>query len=176
MKKAFLILIIFTAVLASCDHKADKAFVSKAYNFSAFFPEYPKQSTEAAKTEAGKLNVTMFIYDGLFQLYFVGITDLPPDLVAKSNKVDLLKSAEKTVGAHLQNSKILTEKDIAIGTHPGLQFETEGTSNGQKIYMKVRIYIVDNRQYQVYGMAQKATAVDKDKITKFINSFKLLKN
>ena len=189
MKKTFLILMIFAAILTSCknqtsntDNKKDisaaKAFTSEKYNFSAIFPEKPKESSNSTITEGEKINISMFVYESNDQAFFVGISDMPKNLVDKSDKKTLLQSAKTGALQHLTNSKILNEKNISLGAHPGLEFDVTGKSGDTELYMKGRYYMVDNRLYQIYVMAQKSDSkkmeADKIEINRFIDSFKLI--
>jgi hypothetical protein len=187
MKKISLVFAILASLFISCGNKTTtnsdtqnteisviKPFVSEKYNFSVLFPQTPTQSTQATPTDAGNIDLNMFVYSTDEEAYFIGISDMPKALVDASNKNDILQGGKTGALGELGDAKILSEKNITINGHPGIEFEAKGSSQDVEMLVKGRFYMVDNRLYQIYVLAQ-GSAKNKVEITKFVESFKLLK-
>jgi hypothetical protein len=66
--------------------------------------------------------------------------------------------------------KLASEKDIKLGGHPGREIRIE-VANGKQLF-RVRVYLVDQRLYQVVILGTKEQATSKE-ADKFLDSFRL---
>jgi len=143
------------------------------FNFSAQFPSKPKQSKEVAETSEGKINLTMFIAENLEHYYFVSVSEMPADVIKASTAEQMYQKGKMSALQQYQNPVVLSEKNVSTGKYKGLEFEAEGTTESVNVYMKCRLFLVDNKLYQVFAFAQKKNAVKTD-LNNFLNSFKIL--
>ncbi len=150
-------------------------YTSTTGRFTVRAPKAMKESTQTISTLAGKIDMHMFMADdgtGAV-LYMVGYADFPADLVKKTNPQDLLKaSAEGAVGNI--GGKVVSQ---VAGVQDGMQareFRGDIPASSKlpaASVMRGRIYLVANRQYQVYVLATKDTEQNAQ-MDKFLNSFK----
>ena len=66
--------------------------------------------------------------------------------------------------------KLVSEKNVKLGKHPGREIRIN-VAEGKRLF-RVRVYLVEQRLYQVvvFGTPETATSKDADK---FLDSFKL---
>ena len=57
--------------------------------------------------------------------------------------------------------------------HPGLEFAAEGSAQGAAAIIQARVFLVDQRLYQVIAMGRK-NEVPQGDINRFLNSFELV--
>jgi hypothetical protein len=156
-----------------------KLFNSPDEKFRILFPGEPEQFKQNINSQVGPLELRMFMVerkqDGVG--YAVGYTEYPQtyiDVLTQKNIIE--KALDSAKDGALKNSQgtLLSETKINLGSYAGR--ELKYTKPG-KIIATHRIYLVENRLYQVIV----ETKEEKEKIlTKsisgFFNSFKLEAN
>lgn len=150
-----------------------EVFTAKEYGFSVNFYETPVQDSQDVPTLVGNLEMITFMHDATDHVYFVAISDMPAEMVEEADKDEMLDGGVDGMLEQFTNVNIIKREAIEIDGFPGRVVEAEGTTSGMDVYNKAHIFLVENRLYQVYVLAEKAVA-DKDKIDTFIESFKLL--
>jgi hypothetical protein len=71
------------------------------------------------------------------------------------------------------NGKLVSSKETKLGDYPGREFEVELL--GGKAILRGRVFLVDQRLYQVMAIAP-ADVADSPSIERFLDSFRLTKD
>ena len=160
-------------LLVSCTAVASKEFRSQEGKFSIMAPLSLKESDQTVSTQVGKIVAHMFMAETTDVAYVVGYADYPLEIVRQSN-ADLILNGASNGAVSNVNGKLVIQNVISLQSYPGREIVADvKTPDGKDGTMKGRIYIVDNRLYQVYVIATKGK-VETTKIDDFLNSFKLL--
>jgi hypothetical protein len=152
-----------------------KVVDSKDGRFTVHMPKEPMApKTQVVRTKTGELNVTLVIAEGRHDSYFVvSYSDFPPAELKKGEEEKRLDQACNGAAESLRG-ELREENPIKLdGRHPGREFFIR--KNGAVI-AKVRIYLVENRLYQVMvlGSGQIFSSKEKDAGI-FLDSFRLNK-
>jgi hypothetical protein len=146
-------------------------FTSPECKFSVLMPDKPKEQTSTTQTANGTVNHHGFMHDTGSSVYMVVYTEIPEKGMGDPKKMlDIAcGSAEKRL-----KGKIVSEKEISLGNNKGreltIQVPSEKIPGGRMV--KLRMYMVENRLYQVWGMVNGSKLTES--VDKFHNSFKLL--
>lgn len=152
-------------------------FSSKAGNFSVSLPAKPSEEVKNgefqpynAKTGApigNKLGVTshMIMTQTASAIYTVGWVDyaagfqFDTNAEIKANRDSFIKSL---------NAGLISEKNITLGSNPGLEFTGKREPD---VFINARVYIIGKRPY-ILAVAMRGTE-DKQAVNRFFSSFKL---
>jgi hypothetical protein len=147
------------------------AFKSAAGKYSVHMPSEPKEK----KQTSGPLSITLQIAEGKHDSYFVvSHCDIPAAELKKGNAEKRLDQAclgaVETAGGELRGDK---KKITLDGKHPGREIVIEKKG---EVIARMRIYLVDNRLYQVMVLGSGPTFAAKEKdVGLFLDSFRLIK-
>jgi hypothetical protein len=147
------------------------AFKAKDGRYSVHLPSEPKEKIQ----KVGNLTVTLQIAEGRLESYFVvSHCDIPAADLKKGDPEKRLDQAvtgavEKSGGQLRGEEKKIT----LVGKHPGREIVIEKKG---EVIARMRIYLVENRLYQVMvlGPGQIFAAKEKD-VGHFLDSFRLNK-
>jgi hypothetical protein len=107
--------------------------------------------------------------------YFVGYIDLPPDPPPDAKlKEEALNLFRDGMSRSPNITGLQSEKRITIGEHPGRELLYNMKVGGQTGKMKIRLYVVGNRMYQV-AAAGTGTIAESPESQRFLDSFELTK-
>jgi len=143
---------------------------SKEGNFSINFPSKPKELSFDRQTIKGVIPYQMWTVerpDRAFNLTYIDIPDITPDDGEK-----LVDSTFASMAAERIGGKLLDEKDVKIGGHPGKEFTVEATN--LVAHCRIRAYMVGVRQFTVQVVGGRERDQKEDLI--FLDSFRLLTN
>jgi hypothetical protein len=135
-------------------------------NFEVMMPGTAKESVEEGTGAFGAYKVYLYMVPTADTIYLIGYSDYSDpakmDIKAEinANRDNFMKSWKE--------GKILTEKDIKLGTNPGLEFTAQ--VDGGRIATS-RIIMLGKRPYQLIAVT--AAGADQSGVTKFLDSFKL---
>jgi hypothetical protein len=130
------------------------SYPSDGFTISA--PSEPKFTTQTKSTDAGDVDV---------HTYSVVLGDSAMVMISSSEVRGLEKDSPK---ARLQmakegalkagNATLKSEKEIALGAYPGLQYE----ATAQSFYVLARMFIVENKLIQILELAPVGVAMPPD--------------
>ncbi len=134
-------------------------------------PEPPKVAKQKVKTATGQLDVTLYSVEiDRSSAYVVTFSDLPENEIAKGSEDRRLDHARDGAISRARG-KLKSEIKIEIAGNPGREIQIEG-QNG--LVLRVRIYAVGRRLYQVLAMGPAGFCQTKD--TRLVlDSFRLNK-
>ena len=149
------------------------AYHSEEGKFYVDFPAEPNISTQAVPTELGDINITMYLVDKGTTAYMVAHNDYPADFIKNTNAdPQSLLQGGKTGALNSYNGTLVSEKEIELDGNPGLEFKATGSMQGQEIEILARMYLVENRLYQIVIACNKGILTDEE-MTDFVMSFGL---
>jgi hypothetical protein len=145
-----------------------KEFASKEGRFKVLMPGTPKKEKAETESDFGKGVLHMNTVQAGKTMYGANYCDFP----AKIKKVSLkqiLDSSRDGAVANLEG-KLASEKDIKLGKYTGREIRIN-VAGGKQLF-RARVYLVEQRLYQVvvFGTREAATSKEADK---FLDSFKL---
>ncbi len=149
-------------------------FTSESGGFSIWMPGTPAESTETTSTAVG--NIDIIIYQTIKDnnvVYQAAYNDFPVELIelVEDKNVLLQSTAEGAFGG--MGGQIDTIQDISLQGYPGKEATGWVDSDGSRLALKGRFYIVDNRLYQLMALSISDTLPMQD-VDMFLNSFTLI--
>jgi hypothetical protein len=144
-------LVILLSPLALCaEDKKPVSFTSKEGKFTVAVPEKPSSKTSKVPSDAGPIEVHMFVVDQKDRAYIMSYNDYPPASVGNAEKMmnTVIEGNAKSL-----KGKVVADEKITIGkkNHPGRAITIEIGGDKKQIY-KARVYLVGNRLYQVVAL------------------------
>jgi hypothetical protein len=158
----------FSLGLACADEPSEwKEFASKEGRFKVLMPTTPKPDDLETQSDFGKgvLHMNSVVINKVF--YAANFTDFPAE-VKKVPLKQLYDSSRDGAVANLKG-KLAKEADIKLGSYTGREIQIDIAD--AKLF-RARVYLVDNRLYQIVVMGPKDAAISKE-ADKFLDSFKL---
>jgi hypothetical protein len=163
-------LCLAAALLLAADDANTKPgdFAPKGGRFTVQMPGQPKEQTNKVNTAIGPIDVHLFVSaPDPNTAYIVGYSDYPEEMIKKSDSQKILDGARDGAVKNV-NGKLDSEKKITIDGHPGRDFSIAT----EHFEGRDRIYLVNNRLYQVMMVGSRDFVTSKD-AEKFLDSFKL---
>ena len=168
------LLIALAAALAGCESSPWKDFQSKEGGFSVSMPGTPTEKRQAFHTQAGPVEAHFFTVeaDRGGTVYMVVYGDYPEALMASGDREMLLDAARDGAVGNIRGT-LLGERAVSLGGHPGRELQV--LSSDGRLALQIRIYLANNRQYQVVAVTPKETRSTADR-DRFFDSFRLTGN
>jgi len=151
-------------IVQSAKIPAWKSFTSLEGRFTADFPGTPKEGS----TNSDGMILHRFVVElpGGEVAYMVMYNDLPPGAGAAGPQF-LLEAVASKFG-----ERVKSRKNIQINGHTGMELEWTKKEGGQTWFLTDRIYLVENRMYQVMVTTTRGK-IDPVSTTRFLDSFRL---
>lgn len=166
---AFLTALALPAI-AAAQAQDWKEFNSNECRCSALFPGTPQSKTQGMQTKVGTLEAKMFMLEMPSAFYAMAYVDYPKDAVAKGAPDELLNGARDGAVGNVKG-KLVSETKITMNGAPGRELRIEAPGD---LNLTARIYLVNQRLYQVLVVAPKAKEGEAE-AKKFLDSFKFTK-
>ena len=175
MKQAICCLLLASTLLVTAcsgNEVSFEDFSSDAGQFSIVVPSTFQETQESVETPVGPINIHTFTAEEQNSAYVVAYSDYPAEIVEQSDPQILLDSSRDGALGNL-NGNIISEEPIDIDGNPGrsLVIDTVDPA-GDEATIKSRIYLVDNRLYQILVVTPKGQE-EAAKPETFLESFTL---
>lgn len=163
MRTAFVVFSLL--LLSACKPAVPKAFAPPNAGFSAQFPAVPTEQT----IKAGDIDVRMFAVEIKPVTYYACYNEY----AASTNSVTPEQRLDGARDGAVSNIKgtLIAETEIMLDNYPGRDIQIASMDN--QFTIRTRMYMVNNRLYQIAVVTAKDTAFT-DGMTAFLDSFKLL--
>jgi hypothetical protein len=145
-----------------------KEFVTKEGQFKASMPGTPKQKKLDTESDFGKGVLHMNVVEVGKTMYAANYSDFPAE-VKKATLKQVYDSSRDGAVANM-DGKLAEEKEVKLGEHPGREIRIDVAEG--KLLFRVRVYLVEQRLYQVVVLGT-PEAVKSKEADKFLDSFKL---
>ena len=173
MKTKIIILItLLTALfMTGCGAKL-KEFRSKSGNFSVKAPAQLAEQPQTVDRSSGKTEAHTYLAERDGILYVAAYSVFNDEILTQGNPEGFLNNARDSMLASI-NGKLVLETRKSLRDYPGRELVVNMKMvDGTDGVMKARIYLVENRLYQLMVIAGTQDA-GAETITQFLDSFKL---
>lgn len=138
--------------------------------FTVSMPGQPVKRQETLSTAVGPLHSSSYtVAPAQGVAYGVDYADYPVAVVQRYAPEAILDSARDALVAKV-NGRVRSEQRISLSNSPGRELQLDVATGG---FVRARIYLVGQRQYQVVAVTPDNKTASQDATT-FLNSFKLL--
>ena len=163
-----------TLIFAACDNRqvATERFSSEVGQFTIATPAPFEENQQSVDTPVGPISIYTYTAETEQSAYVVAFSDYPSQMVEQSEPEMLLDSSRDGAISNLGGT-LVSEEDIDLEGYPGrsLIISTETETNEPAI-INSRIYLVDNRLYQILVVSPEDTDLE-DISNTFLDSFDL---
>jgi hypothetical protein len=164
-----LLCVAVSAVCVRADDRPDwKEFASKEGRFKVQMPGTPRQTMHDTESDFGKGVLYMNTVQVGKTMYGANYCDFPAE-IKKAPLKQVFDSSRDGAVANLEG-KLASEKDIKLDKYPGREVQIE-VAGGKRLF-RARVYLVEQRLYQVVVFGTKDAATSKE-ADKFLDSFAL---
>ena len=144
-----------------------KEFKSPEGGFFITMPGEPERSKQTVKTAAGDMDMYIYMLESRSGAYGVIYSEFPSLYLQQPNAAERLLDGGHDGAVAQMKGKLLDEKSITIGRHPGRELHIE-CAQGTIV---MRIFLINTRLYQVMAVLPKGQAISDDTM-KFLESFR----
>ena len=120
-----------------------KSYSYPADGFKATFPSAPDLQKKDVPTDAGSFQLRSYIAQDSGGAMFVAVCDYGS--TTATTDVNAILQSVKNGALQNSSSHLLSEKKIALGENPGLEFEGQSES----AFFTFRVYLVGSTLYQI---------------------------
>jgi hypothetical protein len=175
MNAARLVLLaLFCALATSCGKSEWRPLKVSEGGFQIVMRGEPHYAKQQIETPAGPMSAHLYSSDRPLSYYAVGYSDYPLALVIGENPEKLFSGVRDTWVRRLSGRLVAPDAKLTVaGRYPGLEFSAEGKAKGADAFVQARLYLVDQRLYQVIAMGRK-NEVSQGEVNRFLNSFELI--
>jgi hypothetical protein len=167
------LLAVCVVLLAACTRgEWEKLEVSEG-GFSVLMRPQPTYAKMPVETPAGRAVAHLYSSDRPDAYFAVGYSDYPLAAVMGTSADELFAGIRDTWVRRI-SGKLLISSPLRIQRkYPGLEFTAEGRVNDGETFLHARVYLVDQRLYQVVAMARKGE-VSQGVMNRFLDSFRII--
>ncbi|HEX2828840.1 MAG TPA: hypothetical protein VHP37_20990 [Burkholderiales bacterium] len=169
-----LFVIALSLLSLSCGQSEWRPMEVSEGGFRVLMRGQPNVTRQQFDTPAGKMTAFLYSSDRPLSYYAVGYTDYPLALVVGKDPYEVFEGVRNTWVRRIGGRRVGSDGKLTLsGKYQGLEFTAEGDSKGTEAVMQARLFLVDQRLYQVIAMGRK-NAVPQGEINRFLNSFALV--
>jgi hypothetical protein len=173
--RLLLLLVCGAATVTACS-RADPEWRTLTVHeggFSILMRGQPQYQRQMLDTPAGKMEAHLYSSDHPDAYLAVGYSDYPLALVLGWSRDELFSGVRDTWVRRLDGRLNAVDNRIATGQYPGYAFSAQGTTKGDDALLDARLYLVDQRLYQIVAISRRH-AVSQGIINRYLDSFKLI--
>ena len=167
------VLILSLAALTACTRSEWQELAISEGGFSVLMRGQPQYVRQQVDTPGGKTYAHLYSSDRPDAFYAVGYSDYPLAFVLSSKPEELLGGVRDTWVRRVKGTLVMSSPTRIDGKYPGIEFSAEGRVKDADTYLQARLYLVDQRLYQVIAMGKKGE-VAQGTLNRFLNSFRLI--
>lgn len=154
-----------------------KPYTYEAEGFKVMLPLQPDVESEPVATEAGVINMSMYMSVLENSGFFVGINEMPVELENDDDIYAALENGKKgAMGQFGPTGEVISERKLTLKDQPGIEFAASGTVETYEMKMKGRMFLHkgENKLFQVYTLYTSDT-YNEAEADAFLDSFEFLK-
>ena len=122
-------------------------------------------------TPSGKMQAHLYSSDRPDSYFAVGYSDYPLSF-ALSTRADEIFSGVRETWLKRINGRLVASGSENLGKHPGIHFTARGSVKGQEALLEAKVYLVDQRLYQLIAISRSAET-PQGVVNRFFKSFRL---
>lgn len=173
------LLVLFALVvpsLAACGSSTTEPpqeFKSETGRFSIMAPYALEETTQSVDTEAGTIEIHMFVADRGQESWLVGYSDYPEEIVQAADPQLILEGAGNGAAANV-DGELVSIAQTSLNDYPGRKVTISAQAqNGQDMVVQGHMFLVGNRLYQILVVVPKGQE-SRQEIADFLQSFQLI--
>lgn len=125
-------------------------------------------------TPAGKMSAHLYSSDRPDSYFAVGYSDYPLALIVGARPEQVFAGVRDTWVRRIEGKLISSDRELSLaGKYPGMEFIAEGKTKGADTFVQARLYLVEQRLFQVIAMGRK-NEVPQGTVNRYLNSFELI--
>ena len=162
-------------VLSACAPASDwRELKLDDAGFSVLMRPEPYYTKQQLDTPAGKMFAHLYSQQRRDAFFAVGYADYPLALVVGAPPDQMFAGVRDTWTRRIAGKVVAQDNHIKLPPrHRGIEFLAEGKIDGKDAFVQGRLYLVDQRLYQVIAMGPKHE-VPQGVVNRFFNSFRLI--
>ena len=162
------------AIASSCGKSEWRPLVVSEGGFGVTMRGEPHYARQKVETPAGAMTAHLYSSDRPQSYYAIGYSDYPLALVAGADPKSVFSGVRETWVRRIQGRVTSPDRELKLdGRYPGIEFMAEGKMKGANAVLQARLFLVDQRLYQVIAMGRK-NEVPQGEMNRFLNSFRLV--
>ena len=165
------LLALCALVLASCSRSEWQTLEVSEGGFSVLMRPQPNFLRMPVETPAGRAMAHLYSSDRPDAYFAVGYTDYPLAAMVGTAPDDLFAGIRDTWIRRIDGRLGISSPVRLNRQYPGLEFTAEGRVKDADTFLHARVYLVDQRLYQVVAMGRKGE-ISQGVINRFLDSFK----
>lgn len=167
-------LAVAVVLLAACAKSEWHELAVRDAGFSVLMRGEPVYTKREIELPAGKIVAHLYLSEQPESVVAIGYTDYPLSLVLGSPPEQLFSGVRDTWLRRLHGTLTRSDRPLKIdGKHPGIEFSADGEIENTAAFVRARLYLVDQRLYQVVILG-KTAAVPSRVVNRYLDSFKLI--
>ena len=166
--------VLCLAALAGCGSRSEwqELAVSEG-GFAILMRGAPEYFPQQLDTPAGKMSAYLYSSDRPDAYFAVGYTDYPLALAVGAAPERIFAGARETWIKRIGGKPgPVTPLELA-GKYPGVHFSAEGKYKDREAVVEGRLYLVDQRLYQIVAISEKG-AIAQGVVNRYLESFRLI--
>jgi hypothetical protein len=148
-------------------------FSSAEGGFQARFPAAPESQNLPTATVVGNVEQKMFSVTQGVAFYAASFADYPQTAMKEAVPATVLDGARDGAVKNVQG-KLVKEDQITLDGHPGRAIHIQATAQGTSVRLDARIFLVNNRLYQMIVVRPGGGLGSDQDVAKFLDSLKLI--
>ena len=140
--------------------------------FSVLMRGQARYTRQLLETPVGHMQAHLYSSDRPDAFFAVGYTDYPLTFAMTKLPQEILTGVRDTWVRRINGRLTTSDNSLKLGKYPGLEFSARGTVSGRDSLLEARLYMVDQRLYQVISIARTAE-MPQGTVNRFFKSFRL---
>ncbi len=161
-------------LVAACNTAAPKLeeFASEPGGFAVAAPRALEEDVASVETAVGPIDIHTFTTTQGETAYIVAYSDYPADLITQSDPQQVLNGSRDGAVQNVGGT-LVSEESIDLDGNPGKALVIDTTTDtGDAATVNARLYLVDNRLYQILVVVPKG-GEESTSTEAFLDSFSL---
>lgn len=166
-----LLLPLLLSLLAACGQSEWREMTIPDGDFTVLMRPEPHYARQELDTPSGKMQAHLYSSDRPDSYFAVGYSDYPLTFALSTRSEEIFSGVRDTWLKRI-NGKLLLSDTQTLGKHPGMHFSARGTVKGQEAFLEARVFLVDQRLYQLIAISR-VNGTPQGVVNRFFNSFRL---
>lgn len=167
-------LALCVGVLAGCGSRSEwQELVISDGGFAILMRGPPQYVSQQLDSPPGRMSAHLYSSDRPDAYFAVGYTDYPLAIAVTSAPDPIFEGARDTWVKRIKGNLVSTSPLKLAGKYPGVQFTAQGTYQDRPTLIEARLYLVDQRLYQIVAMTRQGE-IAQGVVNRYLDSFRLI--
>jgi hypothetical protein len=166
-------LVVAALLLAACTRSEWQELAISEGGFSVLMRGQARYARQQLETPAGKTFAHLYSSDRPDAFFAVGYSDYPIAHVMGTPAEEIFAGVRDTWVKRLDGKLSLNSPVRLAGRYPGIEFAADGKVKGAETFLQGRLYLVDQRLYQVIALGRKGE-ISQGVLNRYLASFRLI--